>query len=573
MENRRMILIALIGVVTYLLYQAWQEDYGKALQQEQAASAALASANPGSTSAVPAADAGRVHVHTDLFDAQIALAGADLRHLELNAFPTDKQHPQDKLALLDDSAGHLFILQSGIAGKDAPLAGSQSVFHAAQEQYALADGSDTLEVPLDYTDPAGFTVRKLYRFKRGSYQVTVEEKLVNHSGHALDTWPYARWQRNPPPAKTGGAARFASAFAGAGIYEQKEGGGYRYKKLSFKDLDKHPYDSKQLGGWIGMQQQYFVAAIFPPADALLEFTAKPVEQPAAAGSASTALYQAQYLGPSAAVADGGEKDYAFSVYAGPELQQGLGDIAPGFDRTLNYGLLASVAEPLFWALKSFHGLTGNWGFAIILLTCLVRVIFYPLSAAQYRSMAKMRKFGPRIQELRERYADDRERLNKAQMELYKKEGFNPLAGCWPLLIQMPVFLGLYRVLAQSVELREAPFILWMQDLSAADPYYVMPVLYGISMWVQQRLSGQTATMDPMQQRMMNIMPIALTGLFLFFPVGLVLYWLVSNSIGIVQQTLITRRMASADSVKKEEPPKAIEDGKPAEPARKGPKGK
>ncbi|MBL6749129.1 MAG: membrane protein insertase YidC [Nevskia sp.] len=559
MENRRMILIALIGVVTYLLYQAWQDDYGKAMQ---AAAAAATVQSPGSgsgsaqlgTAAVsPAAAGPRVHVHTDLFDADIALAGGELRRLELSQFPVDKQHPQQKLPLLDDSPDQLLVLQTGIAGADAPLASGQTPFHSAQDQYALADGSSTLDVPLEYTDPAGFSVRKVYRFTRGSYQIGLTEKLANHSGKPLATWPYARWQRTPPPAKTGARARFAGNFAGVGVYEQKEGGGYRYKKLTFKDLDKlakdpakPEYQSRQTGGWIAVVQQYFVTAIIPPQDAALQFTGKAI------AAATPTVYQAQYLGPAATVADGAEQDYSFGVYAGPEQQDGLAMVAPGFDRTLDYGLLASVAEPLFWALKSFHGLTGNWGWAIILLTVLVRAIFYPLSAAQYRSMAKMRKFGPRIQELRERYADDRERLSKAQMELYKKEGFNPLAGCWPLLIQMPVFFGLYRVLAQSVELREAPFILWMQDLSAADPYYVMPVLYGISMWVQQRLSGQSATMDPMQQRMMNIMPIALTGLFLFFPVGLVLYWLVSNSIGILQQWFITRRLAGEESGRKAE---------------------
>jgi YidC/Oxa1 family membrane protein insertase len=551
MENRRMILIALIGVVVYLLYQGWQEDYGRFNQPAPAASAAQGPSAAGGGANVggagtPAAEAGRVHVHTDLFDGDIALAGGELRHLELSQFPAEKQHPQVKLALLDDSAAHVFVLQSGIAGTDAPLSSNQTVFHAAQEQYSLADGTDTLEVPLDYSDAAGFTVHKVYRFTRGSYLVAISEKLANHSGKPLGTWAYARWQRTPPPAKTGGGARFVGNFAGVGVYEQKESGGYRYKKLQFKDLDKAAYSSKQTGGWIAMLQQYFVAAIIPPQDAAVELTGKPI------GGAQP-LYQAQYLGPAVQVADGAEQDYAFSVYAGPEAQDKLASVAPGLERTLDYGLLASIAEPLFWALKSFHRLTGNWGFAIILLTCLVRLIFYPLSAAQYRSMAKMRKFGPRIAELRERFADDRERLNKAMMELYKKEKFNPLAGCWPLVIQMPVFFGLYRVLAQSVELREAPFILWMQDLSAADPYYVMPVLYGASMWAQQRLSGQTATMDPMQQRMMNVMPIALTGLFLFFPVGLVLYWLVSNSIGILQQWFITKRQNAEPAKKPDDP--------------------
>lgn len=546
MENRRMILLALIGVIVYLLYEAWQTDYAK--PPSPPAQAAAATAAPGGAAgrantdaAAPAAAGGStsVHVHTDVVDADIALAGGELRRVELLHYPVEKKHPEQKLALLDDSDGHRFTLQSGIAGSDAPLSSSQTLFHAAQERFELAEGSDTLEVPLEYSDAGGYTVRKVFKFTRGSYQASLTQTLVNHSGHELDTWPYLRWQRTPPPAKTGGGARFANTFAGIGVYEHKpDSDRFVYKQHAFKDLDKQAYEVQQTGGWLAVLQQYFVCAIIPPQDAAATFSAKPV----AGGPAGAQLYQAQYLGPETKLADGAEHSYEASLYIGPQEQDKLASIAPGFDRTLDYGLLTAVAEPLFLLMRFFHRLAGNWGWAIILLTCTVRLAFYPLSAAQYRSMAKMRKFGPRITELRERYADDRERLNKAMMDLYKKEGFNPLAGCWPLLIQMPVFFGLYQVLAKSVELRQAPFIFWMQDLSAADPWYIMPVLYGASMWVQQQLSGQTATMDPTQQKMMNVMPIALTGLFLFFPVGLVLYWLVSNTIGIAQQWVITKRL-------------------------------
>jgi len=261
------------------------------------------------------------------------------------------------------------------------------------------------------------------------------------------------------------------------------------------------------------------------------------------GSSYNGLYQAQALGSLQAVADGAEHSFDSQLYVGPVLQgSALETVAPRFDLVEDYGILSPVAKPLFWVMTQYHKLTGNWGWSIILLTLTVKALFFKLSEAQYRSTAKMKKFGPRIQELRERYGEDRERLNKAMMDLYKKEGFNPLAGCWPLLVQMPVFFALYWVLAQSVELRQAPFVLWMQDLSGPDPFYILPVLYGISMWAQQRISGQSATMDPTQQKIMNIMPIFLTGLFLFFPVGLVLYWLVSNLINIAQQTFISRRL-------------------------------
>jgi YidC/Oxa1 family membrane protein insertase len=238
---------------------------------------------------------------------------------------------------------------------------------------------------------------------------------------------------------------------------------------------------------------------------------------------------------------GAEHAFSTRLYLGPKLQGSIGELAPGFELTLDYGILTALAKPLFWVLEQFHKLTGNWGWAIVLLTLAVRTAMYKLSEAQYRSMAKMKKYAPKIQDIKERYADDRERLQKAMMDLYKKEGFNPLAGCWPLLVQMPVFFALYWVLLESVELRQAPFALWMQDLSAPDPYYVLPLLYGLTIFIQQKLSGQQM-MDPMQQKIMNVMPIALTAFFVFFQSGLVLYWLVSNCVGIAQQWYITRKL-------------------------------
>jgi YidC/Oxa1 family membrane protein insertase len=548
MENRRMVLVALLGVILFLLYQAWQTDYVKPLQQAAAQAPAAASAaavdgaTGGSATAATEGSAGgsaattqqRIQVQTDRMQVEIALAGGELRQVELSGYATDKEHPEQKLALLDDRDGHLYTLQSGVSGSEKPLTTTQTAFTAAQASYKLAHGADSLDVPLEYHDPAGFVVRKVYHFKRGGYEIGLTQTLVNHSGHELSAGAYARYQRTPPPAQAGPSfMRTAGAFFGIGVLQQKEGSSdYAYKKKSFKDLDKQTYDVKQTGGWIAMLQHYFVTAIIPPKDEKVEFI----------GAHKNDLYQAQYVGSLVPVADGAEHAFDTKLYIGPVAQGTLETVAPRFELVEDYGILAPVAKPLFWVLSQYHKLTGNWGWAIILLTLTVKALFYKLSEAQYRSTAKMKKFGPRIQELRERFGEDRERLNKAMMELYKKEGFNPLAGCWPLLVQMPVFFALYWVLAQSVELRQAPFILWMQDLSGPDHLYILPVLYGISMWVQQRLSGQSATMDPAQQKIMNIMPIFLTGLFLFFPVGLVLYWLVSNLINIGQQWLIARKL-------------------------------
>lgn len=555
MENRRMILIALIGVILFTLYQAWQADYAKPHQAATAAATPAAGAPAtagtaatdvaGGAAAAPATQQ-FVTVHTDRYTAQIALAGGGLRQVQLNDYAVDKKHPDEKLALLDDRDGYTFTLLDGLAGADKPLSSSQSVFTSPQADYKLADGSDSLDVPLEYSDADGYAVRKIYHFKRGSYEIGLTQTLVNKTGHELQAAAYLRYQRTPPPAEHGPSfMRRSAGFLGVGVYLQDKPGSYAYNKTAFGKLDEHPVDSRQTGGWLTVLDHYFVAAIVPPQDQAVELSAKK--------DTARDLYQAQVLGTALVpVASGAEHAFDSKLYIGP-VQQGeaFESVAPRFDLVEDFGVLTIVAKPLFAVLSFYHKLTGNWGWAIILLTLTVKLLFFKLSEAQYRSAAKMRKFGPRIKEMRERFGDDRERLNKSMMDLYKKEGFNPLAGCWPLLVQMPVFFALYWVLNQSVELRQAPFILWMQDLSGPDPTYVMPVLYGISMWVQQRLSGQSATMDPQQAKIMNIMPIMLTGLFLFFPVGLVLYWLVSNLTNILQQWFITRRLEREEQRKKE----------------------
>lgn len=547
MENRRFILIALLGVVIFFLYQAWQQDYVR----NRAAPAATAPVTEASTpatepaplgtattgseavpTAVPAASPARIAVYTDLFSAEIDSQGAELRRVELLGYPISKKRPEVNLALLDDRDGHYFILQSGIAGTDRPLASHLNRYATDKADYRLDDGSDVLEVPFTYTDASGYTVSKVYRFRRGSYQVELEQTLANHSGAPLQANAYARFVRTPIAA--GEEPPFVHSFMGVGIYEHKDSSdGYRFHKMAFKKLDEAPYEKQQPGGWIAMLQHYFAAAILPAQDENNSYSARPGKDKG---------YVTQYVGPGVSVADQSEQHFATRLFLGPKLQDGLEAVAPGFELTVDYGILTPISEPLFWVMAQFHKYTGNWGWSIILLTLLVKAVFYKLSEAQYRSMAKMRKFSPRIQDIKERYGDDRERMSKAMMELYKKEGFNPLAGCWPMLVQFPVFIALYWVLVESVELRQADFALWINDLTSPDPFYVLPVLYGLSMWFMQRLSGQNAAMDPTQQKVMQVMPIGLTAFFAFFPSGLVLYWVVSNSIGIAQQWYITRKL-------------------------------
>ena len=552
-ENRRFALLMAGGVVLFLLYQAWQKDYASqpapaayapapeavtppaddvpvASAPAPAPARAAGAAEP--AAAAPAATA-RIRVRTDLLQVELSSLGGDIRRVELLGYPVAKQLPDQNVALLDDQPERWFVIQSGLTGAQGTIVSHKDVYRAAAPDYTLAEGADQLQVPLEFTDAQGRTVTKTYTFRRGSYVVDLHQRLANAADAPVTANAYVQLWRTPFSA--GEEPPFTPTFMGLGLYEQKNGGPtYRFIKVPFDDLPDEPVERQQTGGWFAMLQHYFVVAIIPPADQAATFVGKP---------SSSRGFLGQYIGAAQEVPAQGQHDFAAQLYIGPKLQQKLGDVAPGLELTIDYGILTPVAEPLFWLLDWFHKLTRNWGAAIILLTLAVKLALFKLSEAQYRSMAKMKKYGPRIQELKERYGDDRERMHKAMMELYKKEKFNPLAGCWPLLVQFPVFIALYWVLLESVELRQADFALWINDLSSPDPWYVMPVLFGISMFVQQKLSGNV-TMDPMQQRVMNMMPVMLTVFFAFFPAGLVLYWLVSNLIGIAQQWWITRKLTN-----------------------------
>ncbi|HET8881247.1 MAG TPA: membrane protein insertase YidC [Solimonas sp.] len=542
MENRRFILIAMIGVVLFFLYQAWQKDYGNRLPAtpvaetaqppEGHAAAAVAAVDQKTGQPAPAGNSDIIRVETDVYIAEISTLGGDLHRLELKQYPAAKDKPEP-MSLLDDRSGRLFILQSGLVDTQSPLTSDKTLFHSAQTAYRLADGQDALDVTLDYQGADGLKAQKVYHFRRNSYQIELSQTLTN-DGSPRTVSPYARLVRTD--YKPDGEPRFSHTFTGVGFYQQAEPGStsYKFKKTALDKLGKDAFETQQTGGWITILQHYFVAAIVPAATDTVTYSARPRE----AGG-----YRAQAVGTGIALAAGETRQFDTRLYIGPKLQDRVEDIAPGFDLTLDYGILTPIAKPIFWVLKSYHKLTGNWGFAIILLTLTVKLLLYKLSETQYRSMAKMKVFGPKIKDIRERYADDRERLQKAMMDLYKKEGFNPLAGCWPMLVQFPIFISLYWVLLESVEIRQAPFMLWIHDLSAPDPLYVLPVLYGITMYLQQKLSGNQ-TMDPMQQKMMQMMPIGLTAFFTFFQSGLVLYWVVNGLVSIAQQWVITRRLES-----------------------------
>ncbi len=572
MENRRFMLIALLAVVVFFLYQAWQDDYGSR-RQTSAPTAAVAKTGPVTDAVAPAlggalapagdvpvavpavaTDAGaatvaeqKIKVITDVVVAEISLRGGEIKRLELSRYPVSKKIPDAPLPFLNDRDGQAFTFQSGLAGTARPITSGETVFNSAQTEYRLADGANQVEVTLEHVDTEGVQVHKTFRFTRGSYRIDLEQSVVNAGSQPLVVSPYARFVRNEHVV--GDLPRFAKTFIGVGFYERKsDGKKFRFVKTKLDKLGESAFEKRQTGGWISMLEHYFVAAILPPLEAEGVFSAK---------AGPDHKFNAQYVETGVSVAPGATQKFPISIYAGPRLQDsvvlmgsdgkliehaGLNDVTPGLEYTVDYGILTPICEPLFWLLAKFHSLTGNWGISIILLTLVVKGLFYKLSEAQYRSMAKMKKFAPRIQDIKERYGEDRERMSKAMMDLYKKEGFNPLAGCWPLLVQFPVFIALYWVLLESVELRQADFALWINDLSAPDPFYVLPLLFGITFFIQQKWSGSTATMDPTQQKIMNVMPIMMTAFFTFFQAGLVLYWLVSNLIGMGQQWLINRKL-------------------------------
>jgi len=468
-----------------------------------------------------------VTVATDLVRAEISTAGGDLRRLELLK-QADIEDLNKPFQLLGEAAGRTYLAQSGLIGEGLP--NHKSTWIPREKSYRLKEGEDVLEVKLD-AHGGGLKVTKTYRFRRGSYLIEVDHEIVGEGSATLQPHLYFQFVRDgqPPP----GDSKLAPTFTGVGVYTAKD----KFQKITFEDIakGKASYPRNTADGWIGIIQHYFLSAWLPAAGVPREFYTKRL---------ADNLFSAGVIVASEAVEPGKSVRVGMALYSGPQDQERLQELAaraaPGIDLAVDYGWLTVIAYPLFWVLAWLHKLVGNWGFAIILLTILIKLAFYPLSAASYRSMAKMKVLAPKLQRLKDQYGDDRQRLHQAMMDLYKTEKINPLGGCLPIVVQIPVFIALYWVLLNSIELRQAPFILWIDDLSKPDPYYILPVLMGISMIVQSRLSPTPP--DPIQARMMQLMPIIFSVFFFFFPAGLVLYWLVNNIISIAQQWYITRAL-------------------------------
>lgn len=555
---RNLLLIALL-FIGYLLWMQWQEDYPATPAHAAAAATPAASVpngadvpSPATASATPSTEAvstvsrpanvAHVVVTTDVLRIEIDPIGGNVVVADLLAYPQQPKDFTHPVRLFDDRDATYFVAQSGLVSHGGIAPDHQAAFTVEKNDYALADGTDTLEVPLTWTDPSGLSVRKIFTFKRGSYVIEQRQDIENKTAASWTGNAYRQLQRVPPIVDTAGIKGYSNterySFAGAAWYSPAD----KFQKLKFDHFAKEPLDKSAAGGWAAMLQHYFFAAWIPSAGETDQYVTKAV--PVGTGT----RYLIRTLSPSIMVAAGETKSDDARLYVGPKLQSTLDQIAPGLSLTVDYGMFTVIAEPLHWLLAQLHKLTGNWGFAIIFLVLLIKAAFFKLSEAQYRSGAKMRKLQPRLAALKERYGDDRQKMNTAMMELYQKEKVNPLAGCLPMVIQIPVFFALYWVLLESVELRQAPFIGWIQNLTAPDPYYVLPVLNGLVMVATSFLTP-TSGMDPTQAKMMKAMPVVFSVLFAFFPAGLVLYYTVNGGLGLLQQWIITRRIEAGEKAK------------------------
>jgi YidC/Oxa1 family membrane protein insertase len=559
MENMRLILFVALAFVLFLIYQAWMEDYGTPppgqVASEAAAPATAPSASggaerpadapdapavdaptvsPGSSapgSVTPTAKTDPIIVETDVLRAAISPRGGTIESLELFDYRQDADDPDTPFQLLKPAPPNLFIVQSGLLGAadGAELPTHDAMFSAAQDRYTLTEGEDALTVELVWQDAAGVEVVKRYRFERGRYLVHATQEVINSTERPISVRDYEQLQRTE--LYDPGKSSFIYTYTG-GVYYGPE---VNYKKESFGDMSKRPLDANVTDGWVAMIQHYFMAAWIPPSGVPETFYTKVVD--------GDSRYIIGTYSPAVTIPAGASHSFESRLFAGPKLQDRLAEIAPGLELAVDYGWLTILAEPIFWLLSTIHSVVGNWGWSIIILTILIKAAFYKLSETSYKSMANMRKMTPRIQALKDRYGDDKEKLNQAFMELYKKEKINPLGGCLPILVQIPVFIALYWVLLESVELRHAPFILWLDNLTAPDPYYVLPLIMGVSMFVQQKLNPPPP--DPMQAKIFMALPFVFTIFFAFFPSGLVLYWTVNNLLSIAQQWYITRKVEQA----------------------------
>ena len=541
MDTRRLILVLIFTFSSFMLWESWQK-----YNQPKPAANAVATTTPGSAaptpsvslqpgstgSAAPVVSAAAIApvgetfiVSTDLLKATISAQGGDLVELELLRY---KEHGNKDKNFFLFEAKHQYMAQSGLIGEGLPT--HRSIFKRVEGPTELAEGANELKIRLEADAADGVKVTKILTFKRGSYLVDVAWEIANGSAKVFAPHAYFQLQRNDVAPE--GETMMVSTFTGPAVYTDAE----KYQKIAFGDIasDKAKFAKTADNGWLAMVQHYFVSAWVPKDKTPREYYMRKLE-----GGNS---FQAGLIVPVAEIAPGAKGETSVSLYAGPQEQAALKELSPGLDLVVDYGWLTVVAAPIFWALQAIHGIVGNWGWAIIVLTVILKGIFFPLSAASYKSMAKMKLLTPRLTQLKERFGDDKQRLNQEMMKMYQTEKVNPLGGCLPILVQIPVFIALYWVLLGAVEMRDAPWTMWIHDLASPDPYFILPVIMIISMFVQTKLNPTPP--DPIQAKVMMAMPLIFGVMFLWFPAGLVLYWVVNNILSIAQQWQITRMIES-----------------------------
>ncbi|OWW22251.1 membrane protein insertase YidC [Noviherbaspirillum denitrificans] len=552
MDIKRTILWVVFSLSLLLLWDNWMRYTGKqsmffpaATQQANKPAAATAGGATATKSDVPqatvttqapaAVPAGPtpvkseiVTITTDVIKADIDTVGGELKRLELLKHK-DTIDQSKNMVLFETGAGHTYLGQTGLIGGNFP--NHKSGFVAKPGPRAL-DGKDEVQLVLE-SEQGGVKLVKTYTFHKGNYTIDIKHDVVNNSGAPITPSVYMQLLRDG--SKPAGESKFYSTFTGPVVYTEGE----KYQKMEFEDIEKGKtkHATKSENGWVALVQHYFVSAIVPPQNAQREIYTKKVDNN---------LYAIGSILPLGTVAPGATASLDAKLYSGPQETDRLEKLAPGLELVKDYGWLTILAKPIFWLMDQIHKVLGNWGWTIIVLTILIKLAFFPLSAASYRSMAKMKTVTPKMQSIRERFKNDPQKMNQAMMELYKTEKINPLGGCLPIVVQIPVFIALYWVLLASVEMRNAPWLGWIHDLASPDPWYILPIVMAVSMFVQTKLNPTPP--DPIQAKVMMFMPIAFSVMFFFFPAGLVLYWVVNNILSIAQQWVITKK---------------IEGGKPA----------
>lgn len=577
MDIQRTILLVALAVVSYMMVLQWNQDYGQApetaaitqsssAKQQSSASNQITqnSAQAATSDDLPVAvneltqdptltnnavSNDLIYVNTDVLQLAIDPNGGDIVELKLSQYPRNASTPDIPLQLFENSNERIYVAQSGLVGTNGPdaRASGRPLYSVTQQNFTLQDGQDQLNVDLSFQEN-GVNYTKRFTLHRGlslecssreisqrkvecindeAYQINLTYLVDNQSDREWKGNLFAQLKRDGQGDPSSTTATGTATYLGAALWTADE----PYKKLSMSNMDDKNFNQAINGGWVAWLQHYFVTAWVADAEQTNQVTSR---------KDSKGNYIIGYTSPVLSVAAGQHAQTTATLYAGPKIQSHLKTLSPGLELTVDYGFLWFIAQPIFWLLGVIHSILGNWGWSIIALTVLIKLAFFPLSAASYKSMARMRAVAPKMAALKEQFADDRQKLSQGMMELYKKEKINPLGGCLPILVQMPVFLSLYWVLLESVEIRQAPFMFWLTDLSSKDPFFILPIIMGASMFVQQKLNPTPP--DPMQAKVMKLLPIIFTFFFLWFPSGLVLYWVVNNLLSIGQQWYITRKI-------------------------------